>query len=61
MWGGGGVDTSRVGGREDRGVSTNEFQHIPIKHIVVVESFSMEKVTEQLAKVGVIGLVIKPH
>lgn len=38
---------------------THKFQHVPVEHVVVGESLSVEEVPEELSQVGVVGLVVE--
>lgn len=41
--------------------ATHEFEHVPVEDIVVGEALPVEEVAEELAQVGVVGLVIEPQ
>jgi len=38
---------------------TYDFEHVPVKDIVVREALFVEQITEQLAKVRVVGFVVE--
>ena len=40
-------------------IGTYKLEHVPVKDVIVGEALSVEKVTEQLAEVGVIWLVVE--
>lgn len=40
---------------------THEFEHVPVEDIVVGEALPVEEVAEELAQVGVVGLVVEPQ
>ena len=39
--------------------STHNFEHVPVKDVVVGEALFVEEIAEQLTEVRVVGLVIK--
>ena len=39
--------------------STHNFEHVPVEDVVISEALFVEEVAEQLAKVWVVGLVVK--
>jgi hypothetical protein len=40
---------------------THEFEHVPVKDVVVGEALAVEEVAEELAQVRVVRLVVKPQ
>lgn len=40
---------------------THEFEHVPVEDVVVGEALPVEEVAEELAQVGVVGLVVEPQ
>lgn len=40
---------------------THKFEHVPVKHVVIGEALTVEKVAEQLPQVRVVWFVVKPQ
>lgn len=40
---------------------THEFEHVPVEDVVVGETLPVKEIAEELAQVGVVGLVIEPQ
>ena len=40
-------------------VRTHEFEHVPVKDVVVGETLSVEEIAEELSQVRVVGLVVE--
>lgn len=40
---------------------THEFEHVPVEDVIIGEALTVEEVAEELAQVGVVGLVIEPQ
>lgn len=43
------------------GRATHKLQHVPVKDVVIGEALSVEKIPEELPKIRVVWLVIKPQ
>ncbi len=43
------------------GGSTHKLEHVPVKHVVVGEALSVEKVPEELPQIRVVRLVVEPQ
>lgn len=40
---------------------THEFEHVPVEDVVIGETLPVEEISEELAQVGVVRLIIEPQ